>query len=129
MIGDLHDRSARDRRIARRAAQQLTREADALDDATRARIRAARLRALDALDDRPAITAPTLTRFGVPAVAAIAATAVVVMLVVPRGSAPPPPDPIAGLGLEDLDILAAGEDLELYEHLEFYRWLETNEPI
>lgn len=129
MTGDLHDRSSRDRRIALRAAQQLTRDADALDDTTRVRLRAARLRALDALDDRPAITAPTITGFGVPAVAAIAAAAIVTMLIVPRWSADPPPDPIASLGLEDLDILAASEDLELYEHLEFYRWLETNEPI
>ncbi len=114
-----------DPRIARRAAEQLTREADALDDATRARLRAVRLRALDALDERRRSAA----RFGVPAAAAVAAAAIVTTLSIPRWSAEPPPDPIASLGLEDLDILAASEDLELYEQLEFYRWLETSEPI
>lgn len=114
-----------DQRFARHAAEQLTRDADALDDATRARLRAARLRALSALDDRPR----RAFRFGVPAAAAVAAAVLATVLIVPRWSAERPQETIASLDLEDLEILAATEDLELYEHLEFYRWLETSEPI
>lgn len=120
MNGDPHDQ-----RIVRLAAEQLTRNADALDDATRARLRAARLRALEGLDDRPGFA----VRLAVPAVAAIAVAALATVVIVPRWSAEQSRDSIFGLGLEDLDILGADEDLELYEHLEFYRWLESNEPI
>lgn len=119
------NRNPHDQRFARRAAEQLTRNADVVDDEIRARLRSARRRALDTLDDRPRSAA----RFGVPAVAALAAAALATVLLVPRWSAEPPQDIVAGLGLEDLEILGAAEDLELYEHLEFYRWLETSEPI
>ncbi len=117
--------SSHDQRFARRAAEQLSRNADAVDDATRVRLRAARRRALDALDDRPGIAA----RFGVPAVAALAAAVLATVLLVPRWNEEPPQELVAGLGLEDLELLGGAEDLELYEHLEFYRWLEASEPI
>ncbi len=29
--------------------------------------------------------------------------------------------------VEDLDLLSAGEELELYENLEFYQWLDERE--
>jgi len=44
----------RDEAIAARARRELDRQLESLDDATRVRLRAARLRALDAYDARPA---------------------------------------------------------------------------
>lgn len=29
--------------------------------------------------------------------------------------------------MDDLELLTAGEELELYENLEFYRWLQGRE--
>lgn len=120
MNGDPHDQ-----RFAHGAAEQLSRNADAVDDATRARLRAARRRALDARKGRPSIA----SRFGFPAAVAVAAAVLATVLLLPRWSGEPPQDLVAGVGLEDLELLGAAEDLELYEQLEFYRWLETSEPI
>lgn len=114
-----------DSQLARRAAERLSRSAEAVDDATRARLRAVRLRALEALDERPRFARPLVFS----SVAALAAVALAVVLVVPRRTMEPSPDRVLGVGLEDIDILGADEDLELYEHLEFYRWLEASEPI
>ncbi len=121
-----HDLYRDDPRLARRVAERLSRSAEGVDDVTRVRLRAVRLRALEALDERPRFARPLVFSS---AVAALAAVALAVVLVVPRRTIEPSPDRVLGVGLEDIDILGADEDLELYEHLEFYRWLEASEPI
>ena len=37
------------------------------------------------------------------------------------------PDPLLQLFEEDAQILSAGEELELYDELEFYSWLEDTQ--
>jgi len=90
--------------------------ADALDAATLSKLHQARQRAL----------APR-TKFGaawwVPAGAATAASAVAVMtfwlgVVAPQARVNT---------LEDLEMLAANENTELYEQLDFYDWLESQQ--
>ena len=109
----------RDEAIAARARRELDRQLESLDDATRVRLRAARLRALDAYDARPAWR-------GRPALGALAAGLVGLTLVATwwLREAPPALD-----GLEDVEILAATDDWELYDDLDFYRWLEDGGAI
>jgi hypothetical protein len=112
----------RDDAIVRRARQVLDRQVEALDETERARLRAARLRALDALDEGR----PLATRRGL---AAAGAGALGLMLVTSWWIRHPAPELAAADGLEDLDILAAADDLELYDDLDFYRWLAESEAI
>lgn len=39
-----------------------------------------------------------------------------------------PHQPMAELMDEDLEMLAAGEDLDLYDELDFYHWLDSDGP-
>ncbi len=95
--------------------QQLDRQADALDELTLARLRAARARALEQVPGR------ARRRAWLPAAGmAVAAALVAAVLLWP--SAPRLP-----AGADDLDLLAAGEDLELSEELEFYDWLDSTQ--
>lgn len=109
---------------ARRAREVFDASVDALDDETRARLSRARFAAV-AATERRARPAPWLR--WAPAVA-IASTAVVAVLL---WRAPDPSTPtaeaVAGVdaSLEAVEVLAAGEDLDLVENdLEFYEWLD-----
>lgn len=94
---------------------------EGLDVPTRARLAQARARALDAYDARSARSRNPLgiaVPVGVLAAAALAAWIV---------SGPTASDRDAPLGVadaSDLEMLLGEEDLELYEDLEFYAWLE-----
>lgn len=97
---------------------------DSLDGAARARLRAARERALEELTPR--------TRFGgarlwIPAAAAASLAALVTLPLVERDGTG------AGSGFEtmavtDIEILLGEEDLEMLAELEFYEWLELEVP-
>ena len=93
--------------------QQLDQHADSLDELTSARLKAARLRALEA--------APRAKKLWVPAFGT--ATAAAVMLAVLLWQNPPD---MPGT-FEELDIIASGEDLELIEELDFYDWLDATQ--
>jgi hypothetical protein len=97
-----------------RLRQQLDRHADQLDEVTASRLRAARRRALEANTRRAFRWLP------VSGVAA-AAAALLAVLVWQQHSGD-----LAAVQ-EDWDILAAGEELELIEELEFYDWLEQTQ--
>ncbi len=114
----------RDDPIAARARAQLERDAEALDEATRLRLRAARLRALDALGER----APRGIRRGL-AAAGAGLGALALVTAVSRWSREPARDLAFGDALDDVEILGAADALELYEDLDFYRWLDDTEPI
>lgn len=110
---------------ARRAREVFDASVDALDDEARARLSRARFAAV-AATERRARPAPWLR--WTPAVA-IASTAVVAVLL---WRAPDPSVPTADAGaevdapLEAVEVLAAGEDLDLVENdLEFYEWLDA----
>jgi hypothetical protein len=106
-----------DRRFAERARERLERSAQELDADTGARLRAARLRALDA--------APQRSRwlYGVPIGALATASAALLAVYLSRET------PALGPGatLEDFELLSDAEPLELYEQLEFLEWLDAHE--
>jgi len=91
--------------------RELDRGAETLDPLTVARLRGARLRALDT---RPRPRRWLIT--GGLATAALSAALVAVLVFAPT-VAPPLAD------LEQFDLLSENDSLDLYGDLEFYRWL------
>ena len=98
----------------------LDRSAGALDAPTRARLQAARRQAL-AQAPAPRGFVP---RWFVP-VGTVAALAVVAALGLWWLPASAPPPMVANL--EDVELLFAADNLELYQNLDFYRWLAAKE--
>jgi len=99
----------------------LERSTEALDASTSARLREARLKALAAAEGRGWIfrVPRWLTAGGVATVTA-AAIAGVIWFADVRTAAD-----VATL--DDMEIVAAKEQMQLYEDLEFYRWLAARE--
>jgi hypothetical protein len=91
------------------------------DERIRMRLRSARLKALEAAEERQ----PWYTRFPRWVTAGSIATAMVIILAVSlwvgKGPAVMPQDQV-----ENLDLMTQKEQLELYKDLDFYRWLETD---
>lgn len=109
-----HDRDAA---FIRAVRSRLDQSAEHLDALTLSRIAQARHAALQGRKRAP------ILEYWLPAAAlAIAASAVVVAVLVSR--APSAAEPM----LEDLELIAAPDDLDLYRNLEFYAWLEKYEP-
>lgn len=101
----------KDTGFLKRVRAELDRGTDALDELTVARLRAARRRALDA---RPRARI-WLAAGGVTAAVVTAALLAVLL-------APPTGGPPGATGLEQIELLADA-DVDLYNDLEFYRWL------
>lgn len=100
-------------RLAERIRQQLERDAGQLDELTVARLRAARKRALE-----PA-RRPRQRWLALLVTATVAAVVAAVLYWQP---------PVALPGaIDDLDIVATGDDMELYEDLDFYDWLDETQ--
>jgi hypothetical protein len=97
----------------------LDKKARELDSHTLSRLRQARAHALTR-QSKPAsrLQLPDWSIAGGLATATVAVLAFSFLLQSPQG--PGLPQVPAG----DLEILASGEDLELYDRLDFYRWLE-----
>ena len=93
------------------AQAELDRSVEQLDELTIARLRAARLCALE-----PRPRRLTWLAAGGLATAALTATLIAFLLFAP--AAAPPVS-----GLEQFDLLSENDGLELYRELEFYRWL------
>lgn len=93
--------------------RHLDAEVGDLDELTVARLRAARLRALE--------SAPRRQPFWLPALGT-ATVAALVMTVMLWPAAPELQSP-----LDDWDIVAAQEPLDLIDEYEFYEWLEAAE--
>ena len=91
---------------------------DTIDGATRARLRAARERALEELAPRARFGGP---RMWIPAVAAAALVALVTVPLLERSGTDAD---FESLAATDLEILLGEEELEMLAELEFYEWLE-----
>ena len=104
-----------------RFTRVLDAEADRLDDGTRARLLQARLLAVAAAERRRGTVFDVihawrwLTKGGL-AITAATVAAIAVWLAQPHPSHLPK-------SADDVEIVAAQDQLELYEDLEFYRWL------
>ena len=105
--------SPREDRLAERIRQQLDREAGQLDELTVARLRTARLRALEQAR-RPRHR--WLAMLGTAAVAAVVAAVLYWQSPVNLPGA-----------IDDLDIVATGDEMELFEDLDFYDWLDETQ--
>lgn len=111
------DSSTEEERLARVAGELLRQSADEIDAGTASHLNQARQAALARL------TRPSRGRFWlVPAVSAAGVGALVVGLWLWRGEAPPVPDlPIAAVeSAADLELLLAGDSLEMLQELDFY---------
>ena len=115
------DLSHLDPSLEERVRESLDRSVEDLDEAAVGRLRAARREALDAA---PTARRPLLARWGwepwlIPtgAAASIAVTMLAIGLLVHQ------PGPTPFDEADDLELLTSGEDLELLEDLDFYRWL------
>ena len=104
-------------RFAERARERLERSARELDADTGARLRAARLRALEAAPQR------LRSLYGAPIGALATASAAVLAVYLWSETSAPSPAATA----EDFEILSTAEPLELYEQLEFLEWLDAHE--
>jgi hypothetical protein len=106
-----------DDKLIAHARRTLDAAADGLDELTRARLRAARLRALDA-DARP--DRRWWIGLGSAVTAGLVALAVGGVLWL---RAPQPPAPLAIAGVDDLELLLRADSPEFFKELEFYLWL------
>lgn len=101
--------------IETRLRQALDERAESLDAATRSRLRRAREEALASARPGRPFPAPA------PLLAGGLALALLLVGVLAWRAWQAPPAPPA---MEDLELLASGEELELYRDLDFYLWLE-----
>ncbi len=123
-----HTRDVSDQYTSEQVVKQLNAEVAALNAVERAKLAAARHRAVSRLGTR---------RYGFQAWHGVAATAVLALAVaLPLWqnsgeltdpdrvvAAPGEPDTLFG----DLPLLATGDDVEFYRDLEFLMWLETQD--
>jgi hypothetical protein len=111
----------REREIAGRARERFAESVAGLDGRTRSRLARARALAVEAAASRrPWWALAGDARRLVPLSAAAAALlAVLVFWQTPE----PAVGPVEANVLDDLDLLLEGENLDLFEELEFYAWL------
>lgn len=125
-----------ERRFAEEAGRLLRRSAASLDEATVARLDRARQSALDELDQRHPHSMLRLSGWRPALGVAAAALLAVALWLGPGGdmSSPPvshdPPVALTGQGrgageVGDLEVLLAGEQIEMLEELEFFDWVDS----
>ena len=106
----MNDDPEKEARFVAALKRELDRDSESLDGMTIVRLRAARLRALDARSRPHAwLLAGGFVGTG------LAAALVAVLLMTPAAL------PITGL--EQFDMLSENDSIDLYDNLEFYRWL------
>ena len=74
---------------------------------------------------KAALSRPPLPRWAAPAAALAGIAALALAVLATREPAPPAVPVAAADSAEEIEILLAGESLDLLEDLEFYLWLET----
>ncbi len=113
-----HELRPEDAAFAAQARAQLEASVEQLDAMTLARLQAARLRALDTPRRslrRWWFAAPT-------ALASVAVASLALLLLSP--TQPPSSDPATRTAVNGTDVVPAAAETELYEDLDFYRWLD-----
>ncbi len=113
--------AASDARWTDAARRMLDEAADDLDAATLSQLNRARQAALAASRTRRA------PAWAWPALFAAAASCALAVLVWPVAQAPLETTPPGMIVAGDLELLAADAELALYEDLEFYAWLDTQQ--
>ena len=111
----------------RKVADALKRDAEAIDPMIRRRLAAARQDAVDLLGERRPLADAVAGWLSPPRVMVPAASLAAVMVAVFGARVlmtEPQALPPALTALDDIDIVLAEEELELYEDLDFYLWVE-----
>lgn len=103
----------RDKEVQQRARAELEAKLETLDANVTARLSVARHRALDQLKTKP--------RWQPVAGWAVAATLVVAVSLWWQQS----PSTLNGISPDDFELLVSSDGIELYEDLEFYEWLSS----
>jgi hypothetical protein len=122
--------SNREREIAERAGRLFRESVAGLDGQTRSRLARARLAAVEAAGERRGHSWFLPSRL----VPAGGVAAVLIALALVWQGPQRPVAPAVSVVVNDLDLLLEGENLDLFEELDFYAWLllqpellETNE--
>jgi len=110
-------------RWVREAAEHLDGQAAELDSTIMARLRQGRKAALGSLHNRPSSTIPWLR----PLAAGLSTVALLIMVTALLMQRVSVTETHRLSALEDVEIFSSGEDLELFENLEFYSWLSEAE--
>ena len=120
-------------KFIKQVRQQLDQEVDGLDGEPLSRLRQARAKALEAGEEKAFhwFGLGMMGR-GAAAFASVAALAVAVWVGAPTVN---DPELLAGLAdapsesyvLDDIELLAANEELDFYDDVEFYYWIETQD--
>lgn len=113
-----------DEKLTRRARELFLASAARLDAGTLARLKEARLKAVEAAESAPA------WGWRAPAGAvALLAVAVVGSALWWNGLTSPAaaPEPFTTAGNEDLPIVLTSDNLDMYADLDFYQWLESQD--
>jgi hypothetical protein len=104
----------------RQVTATLDKAVDELDGATQGRLRAARREALAARQSRPAWLVP---------LGGLATAATVAVLALSLWLLPARQQPTALPSVEDMVLLSDEAELEFYEDLDFYLWLDTEKQV
>jgi hypothetical protein len=112
-----------DEEFLKRARQTLDRAATDIDELTAARLRAARLRALDAAATTPRWRPAWLTVAG----SAVAAGLVAIVVGTLWFAVPTPHAPMPVADADDFELLTMAENPDFFEELDFYEWLTDHD--
>lgn len=110
----MSDPKQREQEFLERVSATLAKREAGLDAATLRDLRLARHKALESLQKPRRLWQPL----------GLAATAATVGVVAIGLYVMQPKAPLTVHSMEDMTLLSAGEDFDLYENLEFYQWLE-----
>ena len=114
---------AKDKQVPNGIADALDAEADSIDVATLDKLRQARQKALDQESGRPILDWLPAGHI-VATTGAITVTTAVVMLAFWISVVNPQTRVNT---IEDIELLASADNAELYENIEFYEWLESQQ--
>lgn len=103
--------------LNRNIRQVLDESTDALDAHTLSKIRQIRAQAVEKAADK------SFNWFGVIS-GALATACVMILAVIILMQSPTPMQPVP---VDDLELISSSDNLELYEDLEFYEWLEEHD--
>lgn len=109
-----------------RAREAFDEHVASLDAHTRSRLNQARQAALDAARSKKRVAMP---RWLMPAgsVAAMAMIATVTLQYLHSGMPVGANKPVVTSAMEDMDIIASKDDLDLLQNVDFYEWMDSND--
>ncbi len=106
--------------------QKLEQETNTLDAVTRSKLSAARYRATASVEETRSTSRPWTVGVGLASIALVAMVWLPALKTPPAEQTATPSLTSTTAVLEDLIILAAGDDVDFYQSVDFLLWLESN---